>query len=35
MIDAMLKDLTQDETESLVTALAKLKQWFRKGEESR
>ncbi|HIT64996.1 MAG TPA: MarR family transcriptional regulator [Candidatus Ventrimonas merdavium] len=33
MIDAMLKDLTQDETESLVTALAKLKQWFRKGEE--
>lgn len=29
MIDAILSDLTQDETESLVKALAKLNIWFR------
>ncbi len=33
MIDAILKDLTQDETESLVKALAKLDRWFRRRQE--
>ena len=33
MIDAILKDLTADETESLVKALAKLEHWFRRYEE--
>lgn len=33
MIDAILKDLTADETESLVNALAKLEGWFRRYEE--
>lgn len=33
MIDAILKDLTADETESLVKALAKLEDWFRRYEE--
>ena len=30
MIDAILQNLTPDETESLVKALAKLNIWFRK-----
>lgn len=34
MIDAILKDLTADETESLVKALAKLESWFRRYEEN-
>lgn len=33
MIDAILEDLTQGETESLVRALAKLNQWFRRQQE--
>ena len=32
MIDAILQDLTPDETESLVKALAKLNIWFRKAK---
>lgn len=35
MIEALLADLTQEETESLVNALAKLKNWFRKAEENK
>ncbi len=34
MIDAILRDLTADETESLVKALAKLESWFRRYEEN-
>ena len=34
MIEAILKDLTKDETESLVKALAKLERWFRRTEEN-
>ncbi|MCI6886023.1 MAG: MarR family transcriptional regulator [Lachnospiraceae bacterium] len=34
MIDAILKDLTADETETLVKALAKLEGWFRRYEEN-
>lgn len=33
MIDAILEDLTQDETESLVKALAKLDRWFRRRQD--
>lgn len=33
MIDAVLKDLTPEETASLVTALTKLDKWFRSGED--
>ncbi len=33
MIDAVLKDLTPEETDSLVTALAKLERWFRRAED--
>ena len=32
MIDAILQNLTADETESLVSALAKLNLWFRKAK---
>ena len=32
MIEAILQDLTTDETESLVKALAKLNLWFRKAK---
>ena len=32
MIEAILQDLTPDETESLVKALAKLNLWFRKAK---
>ena len=32
MIEAILQDLTPDETESLVKALAKLNIWFRKAK---
>ena len=32
MIDAILQDLTPNETESLVKALAKLNIWFRKAK---
>ena len=32
MIEAILQDLTLDETESLVKALAKLNLWFRKAK---
>lgn len=35
MIDAILSDLTQDETESLVRALAKLNQWFRRFQDNK
>ena len=34
MIDAVLEDLTQEETESLVKALAKLNKWFRKAQDN-
>ena len=34
MIEAILKDLTKDETESLVKALARLERWFRRIEEN-
>ncbi|MDO4268902.1 MAG: MarR family transcriptional regulator [Eubacteriales bacterium] len=34
MIDAILEDLTQEETESLVSALAKLEKWFRRAEDN-
>ena len=34
MIDAVLEDLTQDETESLVKALAKLDHWFRRRQDN-
>lgn len=33
MIDAILEDLTQNETESLVKALAKLNRWFRRRQD--
>lgn len=33
MIDAVLKDLTAEETASLVTALTKLERWFRSAGE--
>lgn len=33
MIEALLKELTPEETESLVKALAKLNCWFRSGED--
>ncbi len=33
MIDAVLKDLTPEETASLVTALTKLDKWFRSGDD--
>ncbi|MCD8084189.1 MAG: MarR family transcriptional regulator [Clostridiales bacterium] len=33
MIDAVLKELTQEETESLVKALAKLNRWLRGQED--
>ena len=34
MIEAVLENLTEDETESLVKALAKLERWFRRTEEN-
>ena len=34
MIEAVLENLTEDETESLVEALAKLERWFRRTEEN-
>ncbi len=34
MIDAVLRDLTADETEALVNALAKLNRWFRRHQEN-
>lgn len=34
LIDSILEDLTADETESLVKALAKLESWFRRYEEN-
>lgn len=34
MIEAVLENLTEDETESLVKALAKLERWFRRIEEN-
>jgi len=34
MIDAVLRDLTEDETEALVNALAKLNRWFRRHQEN-
>ena len=34
MIEAVLENLTEDETESLVKALAKLERWFRRAEEN-
>ena len=34
MIEAVLENLTVDETESLVIALAKLERWFRRTEEN-
>ena len=34
MIEAVLENLTEDETESLVKALAKLDRWFRRTEEN-
>lgn len=34
MIKAVLENLTEDETESLVKALAKLERWFRRTEEN-
>lgn len=34
MIDEILRDLTQEETESLVKALGKLNQWFRRFQEN-
>lgn len=33
MIDEILKDLTEEETEALVRSLAKLDQWFRRFQE--
>lgn len=33
MIDEILKDLTEEETEALVKSLAKLTQWFRRFQE--
>lgn len=34
MIEAVLENLIEDETESLVKALAKLERWFRRTEEN-
>ena len=34
MIEAVLENLAEDETESLVKALAKLERWFRRTEEN-
>ena len=34
MIEAVLENLTEDETESLVKALAELERWFRRTEEN-
>ena len=34
LIDSILEDLTADETESLLKALAKLESWFRRYEEN-
>lgn len=34
MIEAVLENLTEDETESLIKALAKLERWFRRTEEN-
>lgn len=34
MIEAVLKDLTEDETKALVRSLTKLDQWFRRFQES-
>lgn len=34
MIDEVLKELTPDETDSLVKALTKLDRWFRRSEEN-
>ena len=34
MIEAVLENLTEDETESLVKALAKLERWVRRTEEN-
>lgn len=34
MIEVVLENLTEDETESLVKALAKLERWFRRTEEN-
>lgn len=34
MIEAVLENLTEDDTESLVKALAKLERWFRRTEEN-
>lgn len=34
MIEAVMENLTEDETESLVKALAKLERWFRRTEEN-
>ena len=34
MIEAVLENLTEDETESLVKELAKLERWFRRTEEN-
>ena len=34
MIEAVLENLTEDETESLVKALARLERWFRRIEEN-
>ena len=33
MIDEILKDLTEEETEALVRSLSKLEQWFRRFQE--
>mgnify|MGYP001029754257 FL=1 len=33
MIDEILKDLTEEETEALVRSLSKLEQWFRRLQE--